>query len=81
LEISDSSVAGIITALSASIGALATLATAFALLIPVLRNTREIHKIVNQQRTDMLRYQRALTKALIKEGIEVPEDQSIGPVE
>jgi hypothetical protein len=35
-----------------------------------------VHKIVNQQRTDMLRYQRALIVALKAHGVEVPDDQS-----
>jgi len=52
--------------------------------VPILRKTREVHNevaevhhIVNQQRTDMQRYQRALVVSLQKHGIEVPEDQSL----
>lgn len=37
----------------------------------------EVHTMVNQQRTDSLRYQHALIKALRKAGIEVPDDQSL----
>lgn len=40
------------------------------------RRVQEVHKIVNQQRTDMLQYQKALVLALKTAGIEVPEDQS-----
>lgn len=36
----------------------------------------EIHKIVNQQRTDMLQYQKALIAALAAHDIDVPVDQS-----
>lgn len=43
----------------------------------VKESIAEVHTIVNQQRTDMLNYQRALVRLLNKHGIEVPEDQSI----
>jgi hypothetical protein len=53
-------------------------------LIPILRTNRQngddiakVHKIVNQQRTDALNYQRALIRALQAKGIEVPQDQSV----
>ena len=39
--------------------------------------TDEVHKIVNQQRTDMIRYTEALIRTLRAAGIEVPIDQSI----
>lgn len=44
------------------------------------RNSRslgEVHTMVNQQRTDALRYQNALVKALKSAGVEVPDDQSL----
>ncbi len=41
--------------------------------------TEEVHVIVNQQRTDMTRYNEALVRALRSAGIEVPIDQSIPP--
>lgn len=37
----------------------------------------EVHIMVNQQRTDALRYQTALVKALKKAGVDVPDDQSL----
>ena len=39
--------------------------------------TKEVHTIVNQQRTDSLRYQLALIKALKKAGVDIPDDQSL----
>jgi hypothetical protein len=41
------------------------------------KSLSEVHTIVNQQRTDALRYQSALVKALKRAGIEVPDDQSL----
>jgi hypothetical protein len=38
---------------------------------------QEVHKIVNQQRTDMTNYQEALKRALSAAGIEIPIDQSL----
>lgn len=46
-----------------------------------ITQVEEVHTIVNQQRTDALRYQRALVSALHQAGIKVPVDQSIEPVE
>jgi hypothetical protein len=40
------------------------------------QQTIEIHQIVNQQRTDMQRYQAVLVQALHQHGITVPQDQS-----
>jgi hypothetical protein len=39
--------------------------------------THEVHTMVNQQRTDALRYQTALIKSLRKAGVAVPDDQSL----
>jgi hypothetical protein len=75
----------------ASLNAVANIITAMALLggtVPLLikalhdirKNTKsvnDVHKIVNQQRTDMQRYQRALVRALENHGIDVPVDQSL----
>jgi hypothetical protein len=72
-----SSVAGIVGAAAGVISAIALVIGALPALIKVLRQVREVHKIVNQQRTDMQRYQRALERALREHGIEVPIDQSI----
>jgi hypothetical protein len=63
-------IAGMITAL-------ATMVTAFG-GIYLGRRVQSVHKIVNQQRTDMLNYQRALIAALKNHGVDVPDDQSAG---
>lgn len=66
------SIAGIITAI-------ATVITAIGGLLLILRQTRKIddvHKIVNQQQTDLRNYQGALIRALREKGITVPIDQS-----
>lgn len=75
----DSSVAGIVGASAGVISAIGLLIGALPALIKVLRQVREVHKIVNQQRTDMANYQRALERALTDAGIAVPVDQSIEP--
>jgi len=75
----------------AGLTALGGLTLAIAVLIPNLRRTKatelavkatgeavkEVHTMVNQQRTDAQRYQIALIKALTKAGVEVPQDQSL----
>jgi hypothetical protein len=88
----STSIVGIITAAATVITALGGLLLALAVFLPQMRKTREIaeesrkgitqvHMIVNQQRTDMLRYQRALTDALRRAGVEVPADQSLDPAD
>lgn len=37
----------------------------------------DVHKIVNQQRTDMQRYQEALVAALQNAGVDIPRDESL----
>jgi beta-lactamase regulating signal transducer with metallopeptidase domain len=37
----------------------------------------DVHKIVNQQRTDMLAYQEKLVASLVAAGIHVPEDRAL----
>lgn len=69
--------AGIITAVSTLVVAIGGFISAFTLLLPLLRSSRAVHGLVNGQRTDALRYQAALIKALRSAGVEVPEDQSI----
>jgi hypothetical protein len=73
----SSTVVGIITACATLATALGGTIGAFTLLLPLLRQTREVHKIVNQQQTDLRHYQRALVAALERAGIEVPVDQSL----
>ncbi len=71
-----SSVAGVITAFATLLTAVGGLIVALKVIIPQRRETASIHKIVNQQRTDMLRFQRALIETLQAHGIKVPVDQS-----
>jgi hypothetical protein len=72
-----STVAGIVSAFAGVITALGGLVLAFGVLLPLLRTARATHKIVNQQHTDMVNYQRALIRALEDQGIVVPIDQSV----
>lgn len=71
-----SSWAGVIGAIGSVITAAGVLVTAFR-LYPLLQHARQIHTIVNQQRTDLLRYQRELIDALAAHGITVPKDRSL----
>lgn len=82
----ESSWAGVITAIATVFTALGGLVLAFSVLVPTLRKTREnvvavndVHTMVNQQRTDMLRYQETLVTALQQGGIKVPADTSLRP--
>ena len=70
------------------LGAVGVLITTISTAIVTLRRVKEtketlrtdvqaVHKIVNQQRTDMLSYQEKLVKSLIAAGIHVPEDTSL----
>ena len=91
VDTQPSSLAGIVTAFAAVITALALVLAALPALIRVLRSTRantqaikEVHTIVNQQHTDIMRFNSALIRALQKAGVDVPEDQSLAnpsPVE
>jgi hypothetical protein len=69
-------------------GALGVLITAIAGAIVTLRrvdkvketlqsDVQAVHKIVNQQRTDMLAYQKTLIDVLTSKGIHVPTDESL----
>jgi hypothetical protein len=40
---------------------------------------QDVHKIVNQQRTDMQRYQAVLKAALLRANVEIPADESLEP--
>lgn len=63
-------------------GTIAGMITAGATMVTAIggiylgHRVQTVHKIVNQQRTDMRRYTKALINALIAAGIPVPEDQS-----
>jgi uncharacterized membrane protein YhiD involved in acid resistance len=77
-----STAAGVIAAIGTVFTALALVITATAGLLAARRVGRkvdEVHIMVNQQRTDMQNYQRALISALTKAGVDVPADQSVDP--
>jgi beta-lactamase regulating signal transducer with metallopeptidase domain len=70
------------------LGAVGVLITTISTAIVTLRRVKEtqetlrtdvqaVHKIVNQQRTDMLSYQEKLIKSLEAAGVHVPEDASL----
>ena len=77
LALSSSSAAGVITAIATTIFAVSSFVTAFTLLVPILRVTKSTHVIVNQEKTDRQRYQRALIAALHNAGVAIPVDQSV----
>jgi hypothetical protein len=60
------------------LGAVATLTTAVSTAIVLVLKARvaEVHKLVNQNRTDMLAYQQDLVAALQAGGLIVPRDKS-----
>ena len=84
-------VAAIIAAVGTLLTAVAVVLTAVGVLVPILRKQRtiqataqtavdkvsEVHTMVNQQRTDMLRYQAALIDVLRAASLPVPADQSL----
>jgi hypothetical protein len=70
-------VAGTITAIAGVFTGLGLLLTALSVLLPILRETKTIHKIVNQRQTDMLRYQAMLVRELRENGIPIPIDPAI----
>jgi hypothetical protein len=74
--VTGSSVAGIITAVATMLTALGGLLLALKVVVPIRKETSQIHTMVNQQRTDALNYQKALIRALSKAGVDIPEDQS-----
>lgn len=77
-------VADVILILGA-VGALVTTVTASIISIMRMKtmkaelkeDVQAVHKIVNQQRTDMLAYQKTLIDVLISRGIHVPADASL----
>jgi hypothetical protein len=85
---SGSSTAQVVTAIATLVTAVGGIILAFSVLLPILRNSKDtrdqvgaVHVIVNQQRTDLQRYNAALLGALKKAGIEVPVDQSVPIIE
>jgi hypothetical protein len=73
--------AGVISAIAGTITAVGGLFLALAVFIPAQRANKatldDVHKIVNQQRTDMTNFNRALIRALVDAGVQVPVDQSL----
>lgn len=83
-----SSTASIVTAISTIVIGIGGILGTILGLIPYLKNLRknvgEVHTMVNQQRTDLVRYQAVLVQALEIGGVKVPVDQSqpiLAPVE
>ena len=70
-------IAGMITAIATVLTALGGVMVSLTVLLPLLRQTKSVHRIVNQQKTDTDRYTRALKAVLEAHGIELPVDQSI----
>ena len=83
----SNSIANLVTAIASVLIAIGGVITSLTVLLPILRGTKanarsivEVHTIVNQQRTDSLRYQERLIEALTAAGIAVPADSSLrGP--
>lgn len=80
----NATVADVVLILGA-VGALVTTVTAAivnlrrvkAMKMELKEDVQAVHHIVNQQRTDMLAYQRTLIDALTAQGIRVPTDKSL----
>jgi len=60
------------------LGAVATLTTAVSTAIVLILKAKvaDVHRLVNQNRTDMLAYQQDLVAALQAGGLIVPRDKS-----
>jgi hypothetical protein len=67
---------GLLTAFFTMLTAVGGLIVTWKVFLPNKRTNEETHKIVNQQRTDMLRFQTVLINTLGEHGIAIPEDQS-----
>ena len=70
-------IAEIITAIATALTALGGLLLAAKVLIPTKRVAEEVHHMINQEKTDRLRFQAALIQKLNEAGIEIPVDQSV----
>jgi len=75
------SIVGVITAVATLVTAITALCALLPVMFKLVRDVKNVHTIVNQQRTDMQRYERTLVRALKEHGIEVPVDQSVNPDE
>jgi hypothetical protein len=69
-------IAGMITAAATLVTAIGGLLLAVKVIMPSKDQIEEVHKIVNQQRTDMRRYIAVLERAVAEGGLDMPEDQS-----
>jgi hypothetical protein len=69
--------AEIITAIATALTAMGGLLLAVKVLIPTKRVAEEVHHMVNQEKTDRLRFQAVLIQKLDEAGIEIPIDQSV----
>jgi len=81
MEVEWGTIAGTLTAAATMLTALGGLLVAIKVLVPTKKQIQEVHTIVNQQKTDMERYQRALVATLAEHGITIPADQSKEPTE
>ena len=72
-------IAGVVSAIAACITALGGIIVTLWIFISSLRTARSTHQIVNQQRTDLVNYSRALSRTLKEHGIDLPVDQSLPP--
>jgi predicted anti-sigma-YlaC factor YlaD len=77
LALQPSSIAGIVTAVTGLVTAVGGVVLSVTVLIPLLKTSKSTHGIVNQQRTDMLKYQAELKEALTDAGVVVPGDKSL----
>ena len=69
-----STVVALVGAGAALVTAIGGLVASLTVFLPILREARAVHTLVNQQHTDMKRYQRLLVMSLRQHGIEVPDD-------
>ena len=67
-------IGGLITVVTAAIVSLRKIER---VKVELKEDVKEVHKIVNQQRTDMLAYQKTLIDVLVARGINVPTDKSL----
>jgi large-conductance mechanosensitive channel len=73
-------IAVIATAFGTIITALGGFIVSITVLMPLLKTAKGTHKIVNQDHTNIVNYNRALVRALKTAGVEVPVDQSFPEV-
>lgn len=67
-------VGGLVTVITASVVSLRRIDS---VKTELKGEVQAVHQIVNQQRTDMLAYQKTLIDVLIAKGIHVPTDKSL----